>query len=97
VIEWIIAIVYMLLIAAGVLAVSMLPTTADRQQRRAALTDISATPTPPITPDVEAGGHDSPASLFPRAPIRARRPADRNVRPTGPDRGIGSRRGGRRA
>ena len=93
-IEWIIAVGYMLLIAAGWLVVSMLPTTAARQQRRAAL---RSHPTHPITPDVEVGGSCPPASLFPRAPIRVRRPADRNVRPTGPDRGMGSRRGGRRA
>jgi len=95
VIEWIIAVVYMLLIAAGWLVISALPLTA---QRRAALTHTPATPTSPITPDDEAGVRYPPASPFsPRAPIRARRAADRNVRPTGLGRGIGSRRGGRRA
>ena len=91
-IEWIIVVVYILLIAAGWLAVSALPTTAGRQQHRAAPTDTSATPTPPITPDVEAGVSYPPASLFPRASATG---AGATLGDRG--RGIGSRRGGRRA
>ena len=95
--EGLIVVLYMLLIAAGVLAVSALPTTAARQPRREALTDTTATPTP-FNPTPRAGGFSTfpPAPFSPGVSIRARRQADRNVRPAGRDRGMGSRRGGRR-
>ena len=88
--EGLIVVLYMLLIAAGVLVVSMLPTSAARQQRRAVLTHTSA-PDTPLPPTPRAGGFATfpPAPLSPGVSIRARRQADRNVRPTGRDRGNG--------
>jgi len=90
--EGLIVVLYMLLIAAGVLVVSALPLTADRQQRNAALTDTTATPDTPLPPTPRAGGFHPlfpPAHFSPGVSIRARRSADRNVSPTGRDRGNG--------
>jgi len=62
--EGLIVVLYMLLIAAGVLAVSALPTSAARQQRRAVLTHTSA-PDTPLPPTPRAGGF----ATFPPAPL----------------------------